>query len=359
MKKVLAFETSCDETSVALVHVAPQAAGAHKVVAESTYTQVKEHLDYGGVVPELASRAHLERLPLLLEHVLKESGAALKDTDLIAATTGPGLTGALLMGSTFGKSLAQGLDKPFISTNHLEGHVLSPFLSGEEGFDFPYLLLLASGSHCQLIEVKDVGHYRLLGTTRDDAAGECFDKAARMLKLPRFSGAAVEEAAREGDPFRFPLPIPHVPDLDFSFSGLKTALMRALHNQPHLSSQQITDAAAALQRAVAVHLANKVERALQQTGLPRVVVAGGVAANKEVRDALHTVSTRNQATFHAPPLHLCTDNASMIALAAGLRWHMQPQDDMLLPLVVRPRWPLSDIQLLDIQLSGIQFSATS
>ena len=345
MKNVLAFETSCDETSVALLSVADTATGPHQIRAESTYTQLEEHFAYGGVVPELASRAHLERLTPLLNNVLRDAEAHLTDIDLIAATTGPGLTGALLTGSTYGKSLAQALNLPFCSTNHLEGHALSPFLSEESDFDFPYLLLLASGNHCQLIEVRGVGDYHQLGTTRDDAAGECFDKAARMLNLPTFSGAAVEKAAKDGDPFRFPLPIPHVPDLDFSFSGLKTALMRTLQNQPHQSEQQIMDAAAALQRAIAVHLANKVERALQQTSLPHVVVAGGVAANTEVRNALHTVSTRNNATFRAPPLRLCTDNASMIALAAGLRWHKHPQDAMPLPLVVRPRWPLSDLQL--------------
>jgi N6-L-threonylcarbamoyladenine synthase len=335
--KVLGIETSCDETSVAIVDVA-----ARDVIAETTYTQVQEHFDYGGVVPEIASRAHLERLPGLLEQTLTSARMPLAEVDAVAATVGPGLVGALLVGATFGRSLAWGLQKPFVAVNHLEGHALSPFL-GEGKLDFPYLLLLISGGHCQLVQVEALGQYKTLGATRDDAAGECLDKSARLLGLQPASGKAIEDAAKRGDPFAVDLPQPQVPGLDFSFSGLKTAVAQRVLAMETLSAQDVANFAAALQRTVASHLAYKAEEALKETRLKTLVAAGGVAANTEVRTLLETVAVRHGARLVVPPLALCTDNAAMIAYAGGLRLAGQEAG---LDAPVQPRWPLDEMSTI-------------
>lgn len=336
--KILGIETSCDETSVAVVDVP-----ARSIVAETTYTQVQEHFDYGGVVPEIASRAHLERLPGLLEQTLADAGMQAAEVDGVAATVGPGLVGALLVGATFGRSLAWGLQKPFVAVNHLEGHALSPFL-GEGELDFPYLLLLISGCHCQLVHVSAVGEYETLGATRDDAAGECLDKSARLLGLSPPSGRAIEEAAKEGDPFATALPQPRVPGLDFSFSGLKTAVAQKLARAGELSGLDVANYAAAIQRVVASHLAQKTEEALGKTRLKILVAAGGVAANREVRALLETVAVRSGARFVVPPLALCTDNAAMIAYAGGLR--LQEGQGQGVDTSVRPRWSLDEMSTI-------------
>lgn len=343
--KILAFESSCDDTAVALVDVAAASGGAHTVVCEVRYSQVREHLDYGGVVPELASRAHLERLTPLYEQLLEKTGLneALDGVDAIAATVGPGLIGALLMGSSFAKSLALAVNKPFVAVNHLEGHALSPLLS-DAALDVPYVLLLASGGHCQILHVEGVGRYTLLGATRDDAAGECLDKTARLLGLQPASGATLAVLAREGDPFALEMPQTNLEGFDFSFSGLKTAvaqLVNSLKMKNALDDIQKANIAAAVERAVAVQLAYKIEQVMEAGMYPKtVVVAGGVAANVTLRELLSTVVTRHGGTLVPAPMAYCTDNAPMIGLAAGLRLQagLEALDD-----AVRPRWPLDEI----------------
>ncbi|MFZ2620488.1 MAG: tRNA (adenosine(37)-N6)-threonylcarbamoyltransferase complex transferase subunit TsaD [Alphaproteobacteria bacterium] len=335
--KILGFETSCDDTSVAVVQVT---AGRGTIIAQHTYTQVEEHAKWGGVVPDIASRAHLEHLPRLYAQTLASANVTLAEIDGIAATVGPGLVGTLLMGSMFGKALAMGAGKPFIGVNHLEGHALSPLLMPDSPVTFPYLLLLVSGGHCVIVRVDGLGQYKTLGSTRDDAAGECLDKSARLLGL-RPSGAALEKAAQGGDPFAYPLPNPKVDGLDFSFSGLKTAIALQVQKAGALDDTARANMAASIQRAVATTIAYKVEKAVKETNLTTVVVAGGVAANAEVRTLLTTVCTRQGATLVVPPFALCTDNAAMIALAGGLRLQHQNVYDWGLP--VRPRWPLDEM----------------
>ncbi|MDD9912640.1 MAG: tRNA (adenosine(37)-N6)-threonylcarbamoyltransferase complex transferase subunit TsaD, partial [Alphaproteobacteria bacterium] len=231
--KILGIETSCDETAVAIVDVANTATGKHTLISQEIYSQYKEHFDYGGVVPEIASRAHAERLSTLIRKALNKATYTKDNIDGIAVTVGPGLTGGLLMGLMFAKTLSMAWNKPMIGVNHIEGHVLSPLL--EEKIEFPYLVLLVSGGHCQFIKVEDIGVYEMLGGTRDDAAGECFDKAARLLNLGHPGGPALEKAAKQGDPLAFKLPKPKVDGLDFSFSGLKTAIAQKIKQQQDIT----------------------------------------------------------------------------------------------------------------------------
>ncbi len=347
MSLIFAIESSCDETAVALLKFhGLQAQPRAEVLADVMYSQLKEHIEYGGVVPELAARAHLERIDGLVAQALEKAGISLNDVDAFAATSGPGLLGGLLVGAGYTKSLALATGKPFLAMNHLEGHALSAHMS--EQVDFPYLLLLVSGNHCQFLAVEGVSKYSLLGATRDDAIGECFDKVARVLGLGYPGGPAVEKLARQGDPAAVDLPRPLLHDgLDFSFSGLKSAVRRAGETLPEgeAGRQARADLAASFQQAVADVLARKTARALEKTGFKALVVAGGVAANRHLRAALETVCTEKNVTFHAPPLKWCTDNAVMIAYAAACRLATGVTDPAGDPLTFKPRpgWPLQSL----------------
>ncbi|HEX2859201.1 MAG TPA: tRNA (adenosine(37)-N6)-threonylcarbamoyltransferase complex transferase subunit TsaD [Alphaproteobacteria bacterium] len=326
---VLGIETSCDETAVAVVDVEKR-----QILAQQIYSQVAEHAPYAGVVPEIASRAHLERLPALTSQTLKDAGLELAGIDAVAATVGPGLTTALLVGTTFAKTLAVALGKPFLAANHIEGHALSPMLAGAEP---PYLLLLVSGGHTQLAMVDKVGSYTLLGSTLDDAVGEAFDKVGQMLKLPYPPGPQVERVAATGNGAGIELPFPkNDRSLDFSFAGLKTAVLDLLNGK---NRHENADIAAAFQQACVTILTKKSQLALKQTGAKTFVAAGGVAANAAIRAGLQAAAAKHGAQFIAPPLALCTDNAAMIAFAAGLRAvHKLPSGNLSTRPV--PRHPL-------------------
>lgn len=333
---ILAIETSCDETAVAVVEVRPDGACT---LAARVYSQLAEHAPYMGVVPEIASRAHLERLPQLVDEVLAEYGQGFAGLAAIAATTGPGLTTALAIGAAYAKTLALGAGLPFVPVNHIEGHALSPMLADAD-LKPPYLLFLLTGGHSQLVMVKDVGQYELLGATLDDAVGECFDKVGKLLGLPHPAGPMVETLAAQGTAGMVPLPKPlYDTSLTLSFSGLKTAVREAVQGGLY----QPADIAASFQANVAAVLAKKCANALKQTGAATCVVAGGVAANGAIRAALQAACAEHGARFTAPPLKLCTDNAEMIALAAGLRLlhGLVPQN--ALAAAVLPRWPLESL----------------
>ncbi|HEU4459691.1 MAG TPA: tRNA (adenosine(37)-N6)-threonylcarbamoyltransferase complex transferase subunit TsaD [Methylibium sp.] len=345
---ILGFESSCDETGVALVEAAGGA--PPRLRAQALHTQVAMHADYGGVVPELASRDHIRRvLPLTCE-VLREAGASLGDVGRIAYTRGPGLAGALLVGSGFAVSLAAALGVPALGVHHLEGHLLSPFLSADAP-SFPFVALLVSGGHTQLMRVDGVGRYGLLGETVDDAAGEAFDKSAKLLGLGYPGGPALARLAEMGDAagFDLPRPLKHSGDLDFSFAGLKTAVrtqVLKLGNSP--CDQARADLAAATQQAIVEVLVHKSVAALKATGLRRLVIAGGVGANRHLREQLGAACERLGARLHYPELDLCTDNGAMIALAAAMRWQvgLDGADTAArfdLSFNVRPRWPLDEL----------------
>ena len=346
--KVLGFESSCDETGVALVET--RNGGPPRLLAEALHSQAAMHADYGGVVPELASRDHIRRVLPLTRHVLADAGVALEEVDLIAYTRGPGLAGALLVGAGVAVALGTALGKPTLGVHHLEGHLLSPFLDadGEHGApQFPFVALLVSGGHTQLMQVDGVGRYALLGETIDDAAGEAFDKSAKLLGLGYPGGPALARLAEQGDPKAFALPRPllHSGDLDFSFAGLKTAVLtqvRKLGDSPSL--QQRADLAASTQAAIVDVLCAKSLRAVKDSGTQRLVVAGGVGANHLLRERLNAAAARIGATVHYPPLALCTDNGAMIALAAALRvQHGVAQGVIDGAFDVRPRWPLAEL----------------
>ena len=330
---VLGIESSCDETAVALVTT------DRRVLAERIASQEAEHAPYGGVVPEIAARAHAERLAPMLEGVMADAGLTLADVDAIAATAGPGLIGGVMVGLVSGKALAMAADKPLIAVNHLEGHALSPRLADAD-LAFPYLLLLVSGGHCQILAVEGVGRYRRLATTIDDALGEAFDKTAKILGLGYPGGPAVEKLAREGDAKAVPLPRPLKGSKEphFSFAGLKSAVLRAHESGEHKAE----DIAASFQQAAVDCLIDRLTKALNENGpFPALVVAGGVAANQSVRGALEALAAKHEMRFVAPPLKLCTDNASMIAWAGCERLAGDPEfaGDPL-DLKARPRWPL-------------------
>ncbi len=331
---VLGIESSCDETAVALVR------GDRTIVAQAIASQDESHAPYGGVVPEIAARAHAERLAPMLEKVMGEAGVALADVDAIAATAGPGLIGGVMVGLVSAKALAMAAGKPLIAVNHLEGHALSPRLA-DRALEFPYLLLLVSGGHCQILSVEGVGTYRRLATTIDDALGEAFDKTAKILGLGYPGGPAVERLAIEGAPTAVPLPRPlkGTKEPHFSFAGLKSAVLRAKESGDHSSA----DIAASFQQAAVECLIDRLERALATAGpFPALVVAGGVAANRTVRAALEALAAKHAMRFTAPPLALCTDNAAMIAWAGCERLAADGADFAGDPLdfVARPRWPL-------------------
>jgi len=330
MSLILGLESSCDETAVALVD------SERRILAHRVAGQEAEHKPYGGVVPEIAARAHVDRLAPLVEAVLADAGVTLADVDAIAATAGPGLIGGVMVGLVTGKALAHAAGKQLIAVNHLEGHALSPRLT-DASLAFPYLLLLVSGGHCQLLLVKGVGDYRRLATTIDDAAGEAFDKTAKLLGLGYPGGPAVERIARDGDSRAVPLPRPLVGSAEphFSFAGLKSAVARAAASGEHRTA----DLAASFQRAVVDCLVDRSRIAL--AACPEAtafVVAGGVAANGAIREALTGLAARFDKPFVAPPLWLCTDNGAMIAWAGAERFAAGLTDP--LDTAARPRWPL-------------------
>lgn len=345
---LLAIESSCDDTACAIL--SPEG----DILAERVLSQTG-HAALGGVVPEIAARAHLAALPSLMDDTLTDAGLTLDDIAAYAASTGPGLIGGLIVGSTFAKGIAIARDKPFIAVNHIEAHALTarlPALSGETPA-FPYLLLLVSGGHCQCVAVRGIGHYEKLGGTIDDAAGEAFDKVAKLLGLGWPGGPALEKLARKGNPSAVTLPRPLLgrPGCDFSFSGLKTAVARhiAPYGQAALPLQVAADIAASFQRCVADIMADRAENAY--TAIPdatALVVAGGVAANTELRTRLEAVAERHALRFIAPPLRLCTDNAVMVGWAALETLSARhdagygPSDDV--PVAPRPRWPLTEMQ---------------
>ena len=342
--KVLGIESSCDETGVALVETAD--AGVPILRAHALHSQVQLHEAYGGVVPELASRDHIRRVLPLTAQVLEQAGCTLRDLDVVAYTRGPGLAGALLVGAGVACALAAALGLPTLGVHHLEGHLLSPFLSADPP-EFPFVALLVSGGHTQLMRVQGVGEYELLGETIDDAAGEAFDKSAKLLGLGYPGGTALAELAAHGDPAAYALPRPllHSGDLDFSFAGLKTAVLtqvRRLGDAPN--ETQRANLAASTQAAIVEVLVKKSLAALKATGLARLVVSGGVGANRELRRQLDAACTRRRVRVHYPELALCTDNGAMIALAAAMR--LQAGRSRAVPdygFAVRPRWPLQDI----------------
>jgi len=340
----LGIESSCDETGVALYQM------GRGLLAHALHTQIAMHSEYGGVVPELASRDHVQRVVPLVRQVLHEAGISLGQVDAIAYTQGPGLGGALLVGASVANALAYALDAPTIGIHHLEGHLLSPLLS-DPAPEFPFVALLVSGGHTQLMRVDGVGRYTLLGETLDDAAGEAFDKSAKLLGLGYPGGPALAQLAASGNAGRFKLPRPmlHSGDLDFSFSGLKTAVLtltkqHEINEQKALDEQTRADIACATQDAIVDVLAHKARAALAQTGLDQLVVAGGVGANRLLRERLsRDIGKRGGKVFY-PDLEFCTDNGAMIAFAGALRLAQQ-QGRKEYRFDVKPRWNLAEIGL--------------
>lgn len=342
---IIGFESSCDETGVAI------ACTERGLLAHALYSQVAMHREYGGVVPELASRDHIRRIVPLTRQVLKEAGVGPEDLNAVAYTAGPGLAGALLVGAGFARAFAWARDLPAMPIHHLEGHLLSPLLA-DDAPSFPFVALLVSGGHTQLMRVDGVGRYELLGETLDDAAGEAFDKSAKLLGLGYPGGPELSRLAQQGDPNACALPRPmlHSGDLDFSFSGLKTAVltrMRALQSEGRETDLAArADLAAATQAAIVDVLAAKSLQALRLTGLRTLVVAGGVGANSRLRLQLQTAVSALGGRVHFPPLHLCTDNGAMIAWAAVLRVRaglVDPATEHDAAFAVRPRWDLRDV----------------
>lgn len=340
---VLGIETSCDETAAAVVRRGP--GGSGEILSNIVRSQFDMHRIYGGVVPEIASRAHADCLDLIIRAALAEAGVTFDDLDGIAAACGPGLIGGLIVGAVTGKALAYAARKPFLAINHLEAHALTAGLT--DGIAPPYLMLLVSGGHTQVLLVHGPGHYRRLGTTIDDALGEAFDKTAKLLGLPMPGGPHVETAARSGDAKRFKLPRPMLgrPEPHFSFAGLKTAVRHAAKTIEPLSEQDVADLCAGFQAAVGDSVADRVETAmalaehdLRDVSARVLVVAGGVAANQALRAKLEQLCARNGYRMLAPPLGLCTDNGAMIAWAGAERLVRGMTDPLDAP--ARPRWPL-------------------
>ena len=338
--RILGIETSCDETGVAIYDE------EKGLIANQLHTQIALHADYGGVVPELASRDHIRKLAPLLQAALQEAHLTAKDIDGIAYTSGPGLVGALLVGSTVARSLAYAWNVPAIGVHHMEGHLLAPMLE-ENPPHFPFVALLVSGGHTQLVRVDGVGRYELLGESIDDAAGEAFDKTAKLLGLDYPGGAALARLALNGTPnrFAFPRPMTDRPGLDFSFSGLKTFAANTLHQvmqeEGELTEQSKADIAYAFQEAVVDTLAIKCKRALKQTRLKRLVIAGGVSANKQLRQTLAELMQQLGGEVFYPQPQFCTDNGAMIAYAGFLRLKQGQQQD--LAIEVRPRWAMTEL----------------
>lgn len=333
--RVLGIESSCDETGVALYD------SARGLLAQGLYSQIDLHAAYGGVVPELASRDHVRRLLPLIQQTLADSGLTLADIDGVAYTAGPGLIGALMVGAATGRAIAWALDVPAVAVHHMEGHLLAPLLENEPP-EPPFVALLVSGGHTQLMRVNALGDYTLLGETLDDAAGEAFDKTAKLMGLPYPGGPQLAKAALAGRPgaYTFSRPMVNRPDLDFSFSGLKTQVLLAWQKSGQ-GAQDMADIALAFEQAVVDTLAIKCERALEQADCSRLVVAGGVGANRYLREQLQARCARRGATVHFPRLELCTDNGAMIAFAGYLRLRAGQSEP---PAVAcRPRWDLAGL----------------
>jgi len=348
---VLGIESSCDETGVALVRagtgdIGAPGGGVPTLLAHALHTQAAMHADYGGVVPELASRDHIRRVLPLTRQVLADAHLALTAIDVVAYTRGPGLAGALLVGAGVACALAAALGKPTLGTHHLEGHLLSPFLSADPP-QFPFVALLVSGGHTQLMRVDGVGRYTLLGETIDDAAGEAFDKSAKLLGLGYPGGPALARLAGYGNAQAFALPRPllHSGDLNFSFAGLKTAVLTQTRKLgTNVCEQARADLAASTQAAIVEVLIKKSLAALRQTGLARLVIAGGVGANGQLREQLDAACAARGVRVHYPEPHLCTDNGAMIALAAALRLQTGTETARRdYAFSVRPRWALEDV----------------
>ncbi|MEM9622672.1 MAG: tRNA (adenosine(37)-N6)-threonylcarbamoyltransferase complex transferase subunit TsaD [Pseudomonadota bacterium] len=337
---VLGIESSCDETGLAVYD------SQRGLLAEALYSQVDLHADYGGVVPELASRDHIRKILPLTREVLQQAGIGRQDLTGVAYTAGPGLMGALLVGATFGRTLAWALEVPAIEVHHMEAHLLAPLLSDTAKPPLPFLALLVSGGHTQLVLVNNFGDYTLLGESVDDAAGEAFDKAAKMMGLGYPGGPAIAAAAQQGDAsrFRFPRPMTDRPGLDFSFSGLKTHTLTQVQQLAPLQEQDIADIATAFEQAVVDTLFIKCRRAVEETGIQHLVMAGGVSANRQLQAKL--ANDLDAAVYYAPN-HLCTDNGAMIAYAGALR--LASGERAPLAIQTRPRWPMFELKALTLE----------
>lgn len=341
--RVLGIETSCDETGVAIYD------SVKGLLGDALYSQVKMHAEYGGVVPELASRDHVRKLLPLIDEVFAEAELTKGDVDAVAYTSGPGLIGALMVGASTGRAMAMAWGLPAIGVHHMEGHLLAPMLE-ENPPEFPFVALLVSGGHTQLVRVDGIGEYELLGESLDDAAGEAFDKAAKMMGLDYPGGPLIAKHAQQGDRSRFTFPRPMIdrPGMDFSFSGLKTFTLNTANQHRDedgkLDHQTICDIAAAFEEAVVDTLAIKCRRALQHTGFKQLIIAGGVSANQRLRERLDVMVKKERAElFYARP-EFCTDNGAMIAFAGCQRLVAGQQSD--LTIVTRPRWPLDTLDSL-------------
>ena len=339
--KVLGIETSCDETGIAIYD------DEQGLIANQLYSQIKLHADYGGVVPELASRDHIRKTVPLIQAALKEANLTSADIDGVAYTAGPGLVGALMVGASIGRSLAYAWNVPAVAVHHMEGHLLAPMLEDNPP-KYPFVALLVSGGHTQLISVTGIGQYRLMGESIDDAAGEAFDKTAKLLGLDYPGGAKLSKLAEQGDSsrFHFPRPMTDRPGLDFSFSGLKTAAANTIHQYNQgvdLDEQTKADIARAFEDALVDTLLIKSRRALEQTGFNRLVIAGGVSANKTLRNKLAELMAQRKGQVYYPRIEFCTDNGAMIAYAGMI--HLKQQQYSDLAINVRPRWPLSELNV--------------
>ena len=335
---IIGIESSCDETACAVIN------DKGELLSSVIHSQIAIHREYGGVVPEIAARAHLEQIEITVKTALTDAGATFDDISAVAVAGGPGLIGGVIVGVTVAKAIALSRNLPFIAVNHLEGHALSPMISNPE-LSFPYLLMLTSGGHCQLLEVSDIGQYRLLGTTIDDAAGEAFDKVAKMLDLEYPGGPKIEQYAHKGRKGRFNLPVPMIgkANIDFSFSGLKTATRNLIESLPSLTEQDKSDIAAAFQDAVIAEMTDRLKKGIREfkNHYPNgkyMVVAGGVAANTALREAMDKLAGKNGLTFFAPAMQYCTDNGAMIAFA-GLKRYEKGFFDSL-GFRPRPHWDL-------------------
>jgi len=337
---VLGIESSCDETGVAILRWQPDAPGAG-LLAHTLYSQIKLHADYGGVVPELASRDHVRKLLPLIREALAQAGLGVRDLGGVAYTAGPGLVGALLVGASVGRALAWALDVPAVAVHHMEGHLLAPLLE-QDPPQPPFVALLVSGGHSLLVEVKAIGQYTILGDTLDDAAGEAFDKTAKLMGLPYPGGPALAKLAEQGRSgvFRFSRPMTDRPGLDFSFSGLKTQVLLAWQKSDQ-SEQTRADVARAFEEAIVETLLIKCRRALEATGTRRLVIAGGVGANRRLRADLAAAGEKDGFRTYFPRLQFCTDNGAMIALAGAIRLASGQQQDETVQ--VRPRWDLQTL----------------
>lgn len=347
----LGIESSCDETSAAIVD------SDRNILSHIIYSQIPEHQKYGGVVPELAARAHILAIDDVIQHALKNANKSVQDIDVIAATAGPGLIGGVLVGWMAATGIAQSANKPLVAVNHLEGHALVPRLCAtladgsiaQNGVEFPYLLMLASGGHCQILLVRGVGKYELIGQTLDDSAGEAYDKVAKMLGLGYPGGPIVDKRAQSGNPhaFAFPRPLCDKPGCNFSFSGIKTAARTFLSRETQpLTDEYINNFCAAFQASVVDCIVNRLTNAMndervQKTAPKTLVVAGGVAKNSAIRSAMENLASKHNMTFAAPPMNLCTDNGAMIAWA-GLE-NYRAGNIVSEPVAPRPRWPLTEL----------------